>query len=93
MNIRPANTDAITPQRRTSEDMLPVPRADEDAIVHLEQLLGRRWMVHIEASLDDRARIEHSHWCHCGDWHVAEHKYFVDDDTRKVYIASRIEGG
>jgi hypothetical protein len=72
--------------------MMPVPKPDNDVLTLLQKEYAD-CLVRIEADAKDRARLEHSHWCTSGDWHVAKHKYYVDDDTGKVYIVVRMECG
>lgn len=61
MNIRPGKIENLTARRRASEDMLPSPNADEEVVSYL-QSLHPKWLIHVESLLEDRARLEHSHW-------------------------------
>lgn len=85
MNLRKGNKDGIFGRRRDSEDMLPCPSADKEVIEYLQKEFPRH-LVHVESWLYDTARLQHSHWCHAGDWHVSGYEYYVDEDTKKVYI-------
>jgi hypothetical protein len=91
MKLRPGNLRHLRCQRRDSREMLTCPPADKDVIEHLEKLHPRA-LVHVESWLHDRARLEHSYWCHSADWHVANYEYVVDDETGKVYIVTTMEG-
>lgn len=72
--------------------MMPVPKSDPDIVAQL-QSIHPNWLIHVESDLRDRARLEHSHWCHALDWHVSTYKYWVHDASESVYIAVKMEGG
>lgn len=91
MKLRLGNINALVGRRRDSSEMMPLPKPDADVLAHLRRTHGN-CLVNIEADIKDRARLEHSHWCTSGDWHVASHIYYVDDDDGKVYIVVKMEG-
>jgi hypothetical protein len=66
MNLREGNIKALVGRCRDSKDMLPVPKGDADVIAKLQRD-NRKCLVHIESHINDRARLEHSHWATSGD--------------------------
>jgi len=91
LNLRVGKIENLVGRRRGSSEMLPVPKPDAEVLTYLREKYRTR-LVHIESDINDRARLEHSHWANSGDWHVADHMYYVDDDTGKVYIVVTMMG-
>lgn len=91
MDLRPGNTEALVGRRRDSAEMMPVPKSDPDIVAQL-QSIHPKWLIHVESNLRDRARLEHSLWCHALDWHVSTYNYWVHDASESVYIAVKMEG-
>jgi hypothetical protein len=84
MNIREANLKKLRGRRRDSEDMQPIPIADKEVIAALTKRHPNA-LIHIDAHVTDKARLEHSYWAISGDWQVARYHYYVDDDSGGVY--------
>lgn len=91
MKLRDAKLPLNFGAKRSSEDFLEQPPHDPAVIAELEKMYPSADLIHAEAYINDKARLEHCHWANCLDWHTSSHKFVVDDDSGIVYIIIEME--